>query len=971
MEKIPVITGFIIILLISCVNDYNPFENNDNIDVKIEHAKSSISLNDTCSIFSTESLCVYATVWEQIDSIIVATDSNRLWGSGSKKIVRPGPVDYTLYFSWNDTGSHPIDIRIYRTGGKSFTKRVNVLVRSPLFQDSIVCEAGTVCTLFTPGIFDAGLSYHWYFGDFYGQRVEREYSKPGPRPVEIQIGQQSGNGSLWIEDTSGRRSPSAKFLFRFTDNKPPEIIVNSAQVIGDTVITGDSIFLLNYYIRDNGGIKTVSINDSLDYKRDVTVNGEMVTRVLTNMHTSTRSNPHADTVTAIDAAGLKSTRIVYSVFSVNGPRTNAVVLQIVSPSLETWRTIDSSMTIVYKLFNYSADTVYVKAARGAVSKAADIVMPGSDTTLSWDCPLNSGANTVRVIAYRQDTIASKYIAIERASDLIDTIRPQITHVLVNGQEGKRHSTISDKVVLSFLAFDNSGTIKTVTINGQNASLVPGKKFEYVDTMQAAHQGSTYIIRAVDNVGWFTEDTVYVRSNTPPVFTKEALSGRFIIGETKNDTIAFVDNDGDTVNVSIAIVPHNQVVASCFSIKKISRNEAVLSWNGTGSPVVGQYIMRLTLWDGFQAVTTERTFHITRAGAVDIAAFNSSRIILSSTDTLSDGSIDLRKASHPARIGITITSNLATLTKMDSVIVENAESVLYYNELGHLTITLGKGRGRMYDTVNVLVRGIDGSIDTADRIAVVYPPRELSMLSGLTYWFALDRGVAGSDYTMKDETVFDWWYNRVTLSKHLYAYTAKREPVISSVKTPAGKISLDFVSRSAVLLNYPEEKLNMGGGWPKSGFTAFFVAKRIPDISDAGILWSSSDYDSAYFAIGVSKAGKLSAFNNPTGSATGTIIESNAALDTVWNVVVYRSAGRSAQNDSCTIQMATRMPLADSVRIAANGVSTNLMLGSANKHIGRYTWPGQIAETAFFQRVLTDNECREVIYYLAGKHGICR
>ncbi len=958
-------------LLVSCVNDYNPFENKDNIDVKIEQSKSSIRLNDTCSIFSTESLSVYVTVWEQIDSFIVSTDSNRLWLSGSKKIIRPGAQDYTFYFSWNDTGSHPVDIRVFRTDGKSYSKRVNVMVSSPLYQDSIVCEAGSVCTLYTPGIFDAGLSYHWYFGDFYGQRVEREYSKPGPRPVEILIGQQNGRGSLWIEDTSGKRSPTVGFSYKFTDNKPPEILVNAAQAKGDTVITGDSVFLLNYYIRDNGGIKTVSINDSLDYKREVTVNGELITRVLTNMHTATRNNPHVDTVIAIDAAGLKSTRIVYTVFSDNGPRTNAVVLQIVSPAVETWRTIDSSISIIYKLFNYSADTVYVKAARGVISKASDTVMPGADTTLFWECPLNGGANTIRVNAYRLDTIASKYIVIERASDLVDTIHPQISHVLVNGKDGIRHSTLSDKVELSFLAFDNSGTLKAVTINGKNASPVTGKMFQYFDTLQVAHQGSAFIIRAIDNVGLSVEDTVYVRSNTAPVFTKEMISGRFIIGETRNDTIAFMDSDGDSVTVSFTIVPQNQAVASCFSLKKSSRNNAILSWIGTGNPVVGQYVMRITLWDGFQPVTTERTFHVTMPGTVAISAFKSVRTVPSSTDTLSDGTIDLRNATQSTRIGITIVPNLKPLTKGDSIIIANAGSVLYYNELGNLAITLGKGRGRVFDTVNVLVRGVDGSVDTADRIPVLYPPREPILVPGISYWFALDKGVSGYDYTVRAENIIDWWYNRVDQKKQLYSYSSGREPIVSSMKTPAGKPSLDFGSRTTVLINYPDQTLDMGGNWPRSGFTAFFVAKRKPVIPDNGIVLSSSDYDNVYFAIGLSKSGKLAAFNYPADSSAGTIAESNVVLDTSWNIIAYRSSGRVSQNDSCTIQMGTKLSFSDSIGIASTGVSGNLMVGSANKHIGRFSWPGQIAEVVFYQRMLTDGECQEVILYLAGKHGVYR
>ncbi|NLD91360.1 MAG: hypothetical protein GX639_01700 [Fibrobacter sp.] len=48
-----------------------------------------------------------------------------------------------------------------------------------------------------------------------------------------------------------------------------------------------------------------------------------------------------------------------------------------------------------------------------------------------------------------------------------------------------------------------------------------------------------------------------------------------------------------------------------------------------------------------------------------------------------------------------------------------------------------------------------------------------------------------------------------------------------------------------------------------------------------------------------------------------------------------------------------------------------MAGSTNKHIGRFLWPGQIAEVVFYQRMLTDGECREVILCLAGNHRVYR
>jgi hypothetical protein len=85
--------------------------------------------------------------------------------------------------------------------------------------------------------------------------------------------------------------------------------------------------------------------------------------------------------------------------------------------------------------------------------------------------------------------------------------------------------------------------------------------------------------------------------------------------------------------------------------------------------------------------------------------------------------------------------------------------------------------------------------------------------------------------------------------------------------------------------------------------------------------------------------------------------------------MFRSQGINSQTNEVRIQMGLSELPSDTITAPIDGISSNLMIGCANKHVGRLAWPGYIAELVFFKRSLSDRECREIGAYLRLQHGI--
>jgi hypothetical protein len=949
----------------SCVNDYNPFENRDNIDVKVRSSVSSFGLRDTFMIFSTESLVVYPTLFEQIDSFIVKSPGNRLWSSNSKTITKPHAGDYRFYFSWNDTGHSSVTLTVFRSDGEQFSRSYDFQLVSPLFQNGITCEVGSPCSLFTLPPHDQNLIYHWYFGTFYGKPIEYTNFRNGPNSVELTIGQIQGIGSLWISDTNGSRSPSAEFSYNFTDNHGPAIAAISGLLNGDTVVTGDSLFLFRFLVMDKGGVRNVTINGGDYDDREQTANGELITKAIPNMLNATRTNPHNVTITATDNSGTSTTKTFYTLYSFNGPRSEAVLLRIVNPGSATWTTADSLISVMYNCNNYSWDTVFVRAFRGnSLSSQPDTILPRSEKKLiSWECPLLTGSNQVTVIAYRIDTLSSDVVVIDR--NLNDTLPPRIPYILVNGIEGDRHVVQSSDVVYSFLVFGGSGTISDVTVNGTHPSPVQGHSYRYIDTIHISHTGTSLQFIAIDNNGLRADTSIFVRHNSLPEL-HGSISRRYSIGSKQTDTISMTDSDEDSITFAMEI---DSAVKSAFSFRRINRNQIVVEWLETQNSPEGLYNATLSLWDGYQTVNIQKQFYVTTSVNTSIQSYSLVHTLPLNIDTLFNGTIDLRENSSPIRIDFNIQDKLKELSKTDSIIVENADAVYFSNDQGTFSVVLDDGNGRFEDTVNVLIKSAAGIVDTAGRIPILYPPKSPEYITGIEYWQGLDRGI-GTDLTMRDTTTLEWWINRVYSIKQFYSYYDGNEALFDGQLTPGGKPSLHFGNRSVVLINYMNEELGLGGAWPNYPFTVLVVARtQNPLPSSGGALWSSSDYDSIYFALGISGNGKLAVLNRESNVSVPTITESDVILDTSWHILMFRSQGINSETNDISIQMGKIELPSDTITAPAYGVSSNLMIGCANKHIGRLAWPGYIAEVVFLKRNISDRECREIGAYLRLQHGM--
>lgn len=951
----------IVVHLISCSNDYNPFENMDNVDLKIRNSTSSISVRDTFEIFSTESLTVYPTVFEKIDSFAVVSKGNRFKSFQSVTIVKPQAGDRRFYFSWNDTGTTSVTVTVYRADGDSFSRSYGCYCFSPLMQDSITSEVGSACTLYTRALHDQSLQYHWYFGDLFGKQIGYNSFKAGiSLPVEFRSGRIQGKGSLWVTDTNGYGSPKAQFGYNFTDNHPPLLATVSGRLSenGDTIITGDSLFLFRVRVMDDGGIRNVTFNGGDYDDREIAADGEIFTKVVPDMYRYTRNVPNIVTVEATDNSGKPTSKRFVMVYSSDGPKNEAIILRIVNPTSSSSSTIDSIANIIYSLYNYSSDTVFVRAVRGgSIASKPDTVLPHvSKKMLTWNCPLSTGINQVDVIAFDTDTLASESVIINRKIKSDTIIPPRIPYVLINGNDGERQMVQSPFAICSFLTEKGSNQIDSVTINGKPEKPSDRNPYLFIDTIQTLHTGTAVSIKVTDINGISTDTTLFIRQNQLPEYIG-TLQGRYITGCRQLDTLFLSDLDGDSVSCTIVF---DSQIAPEFSFRKIARNKVIIDWRGTGTPPTGIFTATITLWDGYQSVNFKKQLYITLPGTVTIQPYTLERSSKNKIDTLKDGSIDMTSSTIPVKIDYSIVSRFKELSARDSILVENADVVTFSTVPGQFSVTFSNKNRHFIDTVNILVKGTDGTIDTAGHITVVYPPHSPDYFPALTYWSGLDKG-EGKDFTIRTGNAIEWLSNRVSSEWEFKTYYEELEPLITSNTTPNQLSSLYFGNRGVVLIDYKDEQLGQGGSWPDSSFTVFFAAKikdAIP--TSGGILWSSSDYDYTYFALGVSGNGKLSILKGTETCSTS--VESNVKLDTSWHVIMFRSNG-SDDSGNIDIQMGiSEIPNA-SVTTSTDDVQDNLMIGGANKHYGRHTWPGYITEVLFYQNRLTDNECQEISKYL--------
>jgi hypothetical protein len=472
------------LFVFECANDYNPFENYNNANAQILASATSkgISSGATLFIFSTETLAVYTTVREKIDSFRVTAPRNRYF---TNTVVKPpfSKDNYLFLLSFFDTGWTWVNVTTYRSNNTidSLPAPIALYVKSPLRQDSITKVLGAPCTLWTAPVGDMDVLYEWEFGKDTVLGITSN-SVPNPYPMLPNIGKSVGKrdtGYLWVTDLKEQvRSPMTSFSYLFYEPVPPRIKCQNAGISNDTIITGDDTLLLLFKVIDSSGQGLSSVTLQGDTLR--TNDSITFYKTITGMSQYKFPDPaKAEIVTAVNRLGQATTDTFYVRYIQGGSHGARVIFKLVNPETTFLTTLLDTLLYIMDVENYTQGqiTVGTTIQRPGVSTPVAV---GSDKVFSdsvhrcvWVVPLGHAAvpstnvfDTIRTSASTTFSMpgmpVETTIVVQRSTPLVDT--PQILEILVNGKPydaSKTYDTTS--ATIAILVVDNGSGIKAVTM----------------------------------------------------------------------------------------------------------------------------------------------------------------------------------------------------------------------------------------------------------------------------------------------------------------------------------------------------------------------------------------------------------------------------------------------------------------------------------------------------------------------------
>ena len=469
------------LFLFACTKDYNPFENYANANALVLPSASSarIGNGDTLLIFTTETLAVYTTVREKIDSFKVTAPHNRYF---SDTVVKPpfSKDDYILPLSFFDTGWTSVNVTTYRSNNTSVSlpAPIALYIRSPLRQKNINTVLGAPCTLWTAPVGDEDVLYEWAFGKdtVFGITTD---SVTNPYPMLPNIGKLVGKrdtGYLWVTDLKEQvRSPMTSFSYLFYEPAPPRIKCTNKGLSHDTVITRDSALTVFFEVIDSSGQGLASVTLQGDTLR--TNDSITFYKTITGMNSYEPPAPaKAEIVTAANRLGQSTTDTFYLCYEPTGSHGDLVKFILVNPSSASLTTMLDTLLYLVDVENYTqgqitvGTTILRPGAPKPVAVGSDKIFSDSVYRCVWVVPLGheavAGANafdTIRTSASIPYSVpVETTIVIQRAAPLVDT--PQILEILVNDKPynaAKTYDTAS--VSIAILVVDNGSGIRSVTM----------------------------------------------------------------------------------------------------------------------------------------------------------------------------------------------------------------------------------------------------------------------------------------------------------------------------------------------------------------------------------------------------------------------------------------------------------------------------------------------------------------------------
>ncbi len=573
-----VVCALIVLSLLSCVEEYNPFQDDSNART---HIFKTFLKSDTIPVFTTDSVELLFTVCNLIQKVSLRATNNRYFDTTT--ILEPcgkKKVNVSFY----DTGYQELRIATYRHNGDSVILKKRYYITSDLSQDTVRGYYGDTLSLHAVtnnGKQDKDIQYIWKIDPV--KPIKSHYDSAVMIIDEIV---KSDSGQLFICDNDGKfYSPAFTFNVLLLDPLPQIVIAGT---------DSDSLFTST----DSIDLK-VNVEKSITPVR-VYVNGQKMDEVTRNtfLKKIRKTDFQISTLNIValdDWSGMKSSRVVYVEF-------NSKKQQNVNPRLKIMEFANSGIATVtqekYTIsgsveFNANHPMKYTVTLFEATAPR-DSVKKYLSSSFRWDFPIVlSKEKTVFRIELSdsiKNVIEDTTLMINYCKDCIDSVPPAIRQVLVNGgsplKSGRYVSNKKDERI-ELIYYDDGG-IDSVMMNNRLMKDDSSTNYRwYYDTLvNHILNPDTFIFYAVDRTGNRSiNDTIITGYNTPPVirsFPDSIEHAR--IGELYTSNIEMKDEDFNDFNDFVTYSIDSTDVRNIFIDEK-----GVIKWTPEKSDAGFHYV----------------------------------------------------------------------------------------------------------------------------------------------------------------------------------------------------------------------------------------------------------------------------------------------------------------------------------------------------------------------------------------------
>lgn len=550
------------IALLFCSRDYNPYA--DLTNAKVHVISWSFADKDTVPLYSTGVIKLVVALHEEVEYFTLKAPKNRYW---SDTTVRPGMASsggpYSFSVSFYDTGMQEILVETHRSNGEVVPQIFPIYVTNGLHQAAINSLFGKPFVLATPKVSDVDVLYHWYFGP---GRSDSSLSSSFTKTFYY-FAPSRDTGYLWATDLGGKHeTPKSRFTYSFRDTSKPVIIcLDTGKFNGDTLLLGDTSLVFKVRITDSGTdkIDSCSINGQpfeTENSRDHTY-----TRIFNNLPVLTRDAPLKLTVFARDNPDSPniSMRTFWVKFLAGGVKNPTVELQIVVPATTNSAVGTRNYTVSGRIKSYFAAPRALNLKMWVNGVQMPDVKKFSDSVDFWQWDVYLGQQSNSIVAKVEDTagdslaVASRTIVYD--PDVKDIIDPLIYEVY-DSADGRRLdntslavSTSKSTMTLKIIAFDDGSGIHDLSLNGfPTQKSTQSRYIWYGRVLNILHniQGTKCVIKVTDNDNNFSEKTITLIKNTPPVLESSPdIPPVLCTDSTYRFHLMYFDADDDPVTVS--------------------------------------------------------------------------------------------------------------------------------------------------------------------------------------------------------------------------------------------------------------------------------------------------------------------------------------------------------------------------------------------------------------------------------------